>query len=126
MNLSLGRQLSIQTHLNNLNKISFINKDASSKKRNLYILWYRHIDYLKSIKLRNLHKIMILKTLVFIIKRNNLCKIYAFIKTINKRNHQLIKRKSYILILMFINIYDFLFFSHFNHKYLFKIINTYF
>ena len=38
MKLNLNRQLLIQTHLNNLSKKSFVNKNASSRKRDLYIL----------------------------------------------------------------------------------------
>ena len=118
--------MSIQTHLNNLNKKSFVNKDASSRKHDLYIFWHRRIDHLKSIKLRNLYKITTLKTLVFIIERNNSCEICAYIKIINKRNHQLIERKFYILTLMFIDICDFLFFLRFGHEYFFEIINNHF
>ena len=113
-------------HLNNSNKKFFVNEDASLRKRDLYILWHRRIDHLKSTNLRNLHKITILKTFVFIIERNNSCKIYAFIKMINKRNHQLIERKFHILILMFIDICDFLSLSHFDYEYFFKIINHHF
>ena len=110
MKSNLNRQLSIQMHSNNLNKKSFVNKDASSRKHDLYIFWHWCINHLKSIKFWNLHKIKTLKTSVFIIEKNNLCKVYAFIKMINKRNHQLIERKFHILTLMFINICDFLFF----------------
>ena len=45
---------------------------------------------------------------------------------INKRNHQLIERKSYILTLMFIDICDSLFFLHLGHEYFFEIVNNYF
>ena len=38
MKLNSSRQLLTQTHLNNLNKKSFVNKDVSLKKRDLYIL----------------------------------------------------------------------------------------
>ena len=34
----LSRQLSTQTHSNNLNNKSFVNEDASLRKRDLYIL----------------------------------------------------------------------------------------
>ena len=126
MKSSLNRQLSIQTHSNNLSKKSFVNKNASSRKRDLYILWHRRINHLKSAKLRNLHKITTLKTLVFIIERNSSCEVCAFIKMINKRNHQLIKRKFHILTLMFIDICDSFFFSHFDHEYFLEIVNNHF
>ena len=103
---SSSRQLLTQTYLNNSNKKSFINENVSSRKRDLYILWYRRIDHLESAKLRNLHKITTLETLVFIIKRNNSYVICTLIKIINKRNHQLIDRKLHILTLIFINICD--------------------
>ena len=124
--LSSSRQLSTQTHLNNLNKKFFINKNASSRKRDLYIFWHRRIDHLKLIKFRNLHKITTLKTFIFIIERNNSCEICAFIKMINKRNHQLIKQKFHILTLMFIDICDFFFLSCLDHEYFLKIINNHF
>ena len=123
---SLSRQLSTQTHLNNLNKKIFVNENASLKKRDLYILWHQRIDHLKSAKLRNLHKITILKTFVLIIEKNSSCKICAFLKMINKRNHQLIERKSHILTLMFIDIYDFFLFSRLDHEYFLEIINNHF
>ena len=116
----------IQTHLNNLNKKFFVNRNTSSKKRDLYILWYWRMNHLKSAKLRNLHKITTLKTFVFIIERNNLCKVCAFIKIINKRNHQLIEWKFHILTLMFIDICDLLFFSRLDHEYFLEIINNHF
>ena len=124
--LNLSRQLSIQTHSNNLNKKFFVNKNASSRKRDLYIFWHQCINHLKSTKLQNLHKITTLKTFVFIIERNNSCEICAFIKMINKRNYQLIERKFYILILMFIDICDSFFFSRFDHEYFLEIVNNYF
>ena len=126
MKLSSNRQLSIQTHLNNLNKKFFVNKNASLRKRDLYIFWHWRIDYLKLIKLRNLHNVTIWKTFDFIIERNNSYKVCAFIKMINQRNQQLIERKFYTLTLIFIDICDFLFFSRFGHEYFFEIINNYF
>ena len=126
MKSSSSRQLLIQTHLNNLNKKSFVNKDASLRKRDLYILWHQHINHLKLTESQNLHKITILKTFIFIIKENSLCEVYTFIKMINKRNHQLFKRKFHILTLMFIDIWNFLSFLRFDHEYFLEIINNYF
>ena len=81
---SSSRQLSTQTHSNNSNKKFFVNEDALSRKRDLYILWHRRINHLELAKLRNLYKITILKTLVFMIERNNLCEVCALINWSNE------------------------------------------
>ena len=43
---------------------------------------------------------------------------------IKKSNHQFTERRTYILILLFINIYDFDFTLRLNHKYFFEIVNN--
>ncbi len=69
----------------------------------------------------------ILEKLILIIENNkNIYEIYALIKFINKQNHIISKRKTNILVFIFIDIYNLLFLSFNRYQYFLKIIDNYF
>ena len=74
-------------HLKNFKHKVFLNKNILSEKHNLNIFEHKYTDHLRSTKLRNLYKITTLKRFIFIIERNNSCKVCIIIKMINKPNH---------------------------------------
>jgi len=55
-----------------------------------------------------------------------MCEICVLIKFINKQNHIVSKRKTNILIFVFINIYDSLLLSVTEYQYFLKIMNNHF
>jgi len=78
-------------------------------------------------KLCNLHKITILEKSILIVENNEIMyEICALIKFINKQDHIISKRKTNILVLVFIDIYSSLFLSFNEYQYFLKIIDNHF
>ncbi len=68
-----------------------------------------------------------LEKLILIIENNeNVYKIYTLIKFINKQDYTISKRKTNILILVFIDIYSSLFLLFNRYQYFLKIVDNYF
>ena len=61
---------------------------------------------MNKIKLKNLYKIITLKKLIFIVENFTFCKVCFTTKLINAKNRMLTTRKLFILILIFIDIYE--------------------
>ena len=59
---------------------------------------------MKKVKLNNLHNVITLKKLIFIVENFVSCKVCCIIKFINFKNKRLAIRKSFILIFVFIDI----------------------
>ncbi len=104
-------------------QLSFTN-DKSFK---LYKLWHHRFTHLESAKLHQLHKIMTLKKSIFINdSHENVCKICALIKFINKREHNVSDQKTSILTLIFINICESLSSSLDSESYFLEIVDNHF
>jgi len=102
------------------------NTITSNFKTKIYNLWYCRFVYLDATKLRKLHKITILLKLVSIVENiKNLCEVYALIKFCNKRNYYVNKRKTIILTLILIDIYEFLLVSKLGYEYFLEIVDNY-
>ncbi len=100
---------------------------ANNKSFKLYKLWHCCFTHLESAKLRQLHKIITLKKSIFINdSHKNVCEICAFIKFINKWEHNVNNRKTSILILIFINICESLSLFLDSELYFLKIVNNHF
>ncbi len=100
---------------------------ANDKSFKLYKLWHHCFAHLKSAKLRQLHKIIILKKSIFINDNHeNVCEICALIKFINKWEHNVNNWKTSILTFIFINICESLSLFLNSESYFLKIINNYF
>ncbi len=100
---------------------------ANDKSFKLYKLWHRRFTHLKSAKLRQLHKIITLKKSIFINdSHENVCKICALIKFINKREHNISDWKTSILTFIFINICESLSSFLNSESYFLKIVNNHF
>ena len=100
---------------------------ANDKSFKLYKLWHHHFTHLESAKLCQLHKIITLQKFIFINdSHENVCEIYALIKFINKRKHNVSDWKTSILILIFINICKSLSSFLNNKSYFLKIVNNHF
>jgi len=69
----------------------------------------------------------ILKKSILIVENNKIMyKICALIKFINKQDHIISKRKTNILVFIFINIYDSLFLLFNRYQYFLKIVDNHF
>jgi len=69
----------------------------------------------------------ILKKSILIVENNKIIyKICALIKFINKQDHIISKRKTNILVFIFIDIYDSLFLSFNRYQYFLKIVDNHF
>ncbi len=69
----------------------------------------------------------ILEKSIFIVENNkNIYEIYALIKFINKQDHTVSKRKTNILVFIFIDIYSSLFLSFNEYQYFLKIVDNHF
>ncbi len=100
---------------------------ANDKSFKLYKLWYHHFAHLESAKLHQLHKIITLKKPIFINNSHkNVCEICAFIKFINKQEHNINDQKTSILILIFIDICESLSLFLNSESYFLKIMNNHF
>ncbi len=100
---------------------------ANDKSFKLYKLWHRRFTHLESAKLRQLHKIIILKKSIFINNSHkNVCEICALIKFINKREHNVSDWKTSILILIFIDICESLSLFLDSESYFLEIMNNHF
>jgi len=100
---------------------------ANDKSFKLYKLWHRRFAHLESAKLCQLHKIITLKKSIFINNSHkNVCEICAFIKFINKREHNVSNQKTSILTFIFINICELLSSSLNNESYFLEIIDNHF
>ncbi len=78
-------------------------------------------------KLCNLHKMTILEKSILIVENNEIMyEICALIKFINKQDHIISKRKTNILVLVFIDICSSLFLSFNEYQYFLKIIDNHF
>ncbi len=100
---------------------------ANDKSFKLYKLWHHRFAHLESAKLRQLHKIIILKKSIFINDNHeNVCKICALIKFINKREHNVSDWKTSILTLIFIDICESLSLSLDSESYFLEIVNNHF
>ena len=83
---ALNTSLYVQTYEYNF-IINFLDVDTASLNRKImtYRLWYWWFVYLDFVKLHDLYKMTILKKSILIIENNeNIYKIYALIKFINK------------------------------------------
>jgi len=100
---------------------------ANDKSFKLYKLWHHRFAHLKSAKLRQLHKIITLKKSIFINNSHkNVCEIYALIKFINKREHNVSNWKTSILTFIFINICESLSSFLDSESYFLKIVDNHF
>jgi len=100
---------------------------ANDKSFKLYKLWHRCFTHLESAKLRQLHKIITLKKSILINNSHeNVCKICALIKFINKQEHNVKNQKTSILTFIFINICESLSLFLDNELYFLKIIDNHF
>ncbi len=100
---------------------------ANDKSFKLYKLWHRCFTHLESAKLHQLYKIITLKKSIFINNSHkNVCEICAFIKFINKREHNVNDQKTSILTFIFINICKSLSSSLDNELYFLKIVDNHF
>ena len=100
---------------------------ANDKSFKLYKLWHHHFAHLKSAKLHQLHKIITLKKSILINNSyKNVCKIYMFIKFINKWEHNVSDWKTSILTFIFINICESLSSFFNNESYFLKIVDNHF
>jgi len=120
--------LHVQTHEHNL-MINFLDVDTISlnEKIKTYRLWHWWFVHLNSAKLHDLHKMTILEKSIFIVENNkNIYEIYALIKFINKQDHTVSKRKTNILVFIFIDIYSSLFLSFNEYQYFLKIVDNHF
>ncbi len=69
----------------------------------------------------------ILEKSILIIENNkNIYEIYVLIKFINKQDYTVSKRKTNILIFIFIDIYNSLFLSFNEYQYFLKIVDNHF
>lgn len=92
----------------------------------IYKLWHQCFTHLKTAKLHNLHQIMILSKSISIVKNDtDVCEVYTLIKFVNQKEHIVSDRKINILILILIDIYEFLSLSIVNYQYFLKIVNNY-
>ncbi len=66
------------------------------------------------------------KKSIFIVENKNIYEIYALIKFINKQDHTVSKRKTNILVFIFIDIYSSLFLSFNEYQYFLKIVDNHF
>ncbi len=100
---------------------------ANDKSFKLYKLWHHCFAHLESAKLCQLHKIITLKKPIFINdSHKNVCEICAFIKFINKREHNVNDRKTSILTLIFINICESLSSFLNSESYFLEIVDNHF
>ncbi len=100
---------------------------ANDKSFKLYKLWHHRFTYLESAKLHQLHKIITLKKPIFINNSHkNVCEICAFIKFINKWEHNVSDWKTSILTFIFINICESLSSFLNSESYFLKIVNNHF
>jgi len=71
--------------------------------------------------------VTILEKSILIIENNkNIYEIYVLIKFINKQDYTVSKRKTNILIFIFIDIYNSLFLSFNEYQYFLKIVDNHF
>jgi len=69
----------------------------------------------------------ILEKSILIVENNkNIYEICALIKFINKQNHTISKRKTNILVFVFIDIYNSLFLLFNEYQYFLKIVDNHF
>ena len=61
---------------------------------------------MNKIKLKNFHKIITLKKSIFIVENFTFCKVCFITKLTNAKSQVLTTRKLFILILIFIDIYE--------------------
>ncbi len=100
---------------------------ANDKSFKLYKLWHHCFAHLESAKLCQLHKIIILKKSIFINDNHeNVCKICALIKFINKQKHNVSDWKTSILTFIFINICESLSLFLDSELYFLEIIDNHF
>ncbi len=100
---------------------------ANDKSFKLYKLWHCCFTHLKSAKLRQLHKIITLKKSILINNSHeNVYKICALIKFINKQEHNVSDWKISILTLIFINICKSLSSSLDSESYFLEIVDNHF
>ena len=80
--------------------------DITTNARDRYTLWHRRYAYLGSAKIRDLYKVTTLdKPITIAVNHDNICKVCAFIKFRNQRNHIVSERKTDVLALVSIDIY---------------------
>jgi len=112
---------------NNMINFSEVNTASLNEKIKTYRLWHQQFAHLDFIKLHDLHKITILEKSILIVENNKImCEICALIKFINKWGHIISKRKTNILIFIFIDICSPLFLSFNRYQYFLKIIDNHF
>ena len=100
---------------------------ANDKSFKLYKLWHHCFTHLESAKLHQLHKIITRKKSILINdSHENVCKICALIKFINKWEHNINNWKTSILTFIFINICESLSLFLDSKLYFLKIMNNHF
>ncbi len=100
---------------------------ANDKSFKLYKLWHHCFTHLESAKLHQLHKIITRKKSILINdSHENVCKICALIKFINKWEHNINNWKTSILTFIFINICESLLLFLDSKLYFLKIMNNHF
>ncbi len=109
--------------------INFLDIDTVllNEKVKAYRLWHWQFVHLDFTKLCDLHKVTILEKPILIIENNkNICKICVLIKFINKQDYTVSKRKTNILVLVFIDICSSLLLSFNEYQYFLKVVDNHF
>ncbi len=104
-----------------------VNTASLNEKVKAYRLWHQQFAHLDFMKLHNLHKMTILEKSILIVENNKImCEICALIKFINKWDYTVSKRKTNILVFVFIDIYSSLLLSFNEYQYFLKIVDNHF
>ncbi len=109
--------------------INFLDIDTVllNEKVKAYRLWHWQFVHLDFTKLCDLHKVTILEKPILIIENNkNIYEICVLIKFINKQDHTVSKKKTNILVLVFIDICSLLLLSFNEYQYFLKVVDNHF